>query len=93
MCFTAVCPSSLSGTSQTHISTAFLTKLSLIWLSVLRQLNELFGEHATAIAQDVALQLGVSIGTQKLHYNGVSGGVDTDFHVLTSHWEGRRGHN
>ncbi len=79
--------------SNLFLISAFLTKLSLIRLSVLRQPNELFGEHAAAIAQDVALQLGVSVGTQKLHHDGVSCGVDTDFHVLTSHWGGRRGHN
>ena len=73
-------------------NTVFLTKLSLIGLPVLRQLNELFGEHAAAVSQDVTLQLGVSIGTQKLHHDGVPCGVDTDFHVLASHWGGRRGH-
>ena len=79
-------------TWRTHVSVASLTNLSLIWLSVLGQLNELLGEHAAAVAQDVALKLGVSVGEQKLHYDGVSCGVDADFHVLASHWGGRRGH-
>lgn len=78
--------------TYTHVSAASLTNLSLIWLSVLRQLNELLGEHAAPVAQDVALKLGVSIGEQKLHYDGISCGIDADFHVLASHWGGRRGH-
>jgi len=65
---------------------AYLTKLSLIRLSVvLWQLDELFGEHAAAVTQDVALKLGVSVGTQKLHHYGVSGGAYADFHVLAPH--------
>lgn len=60
-----------------------LTKLSFIRLSVLRQLDELPGEHAAAVAQDVALKLGVGVGTHKLHHDGVSRGVNANFHVLT----------
>lgn len=40
-----------------------LTYLSLIGLSILRQLDELFGEHATAISQDVAFQLDIRVGS------------------------------
>lgn len=68
------------------MSEGCLTELGLIRLSVLRQLDELPGEHAAAIAQDVALELGVCIGTQELHHDGVACDVDTNFHVLTSHW-------
>lgn len=67
-----------------------LTELSLIWLSVLRQLNELFGEHVATIAQDVALEFCVSIGEQELQHDGVSCGVDTNFYVVMSHWGERR---
>lgn len=70
---------------------ATLTKLSLVRLPILRERNELFGEHAAAIAQDVALQLGVRIGTYKLHHNGVTGGVDADLHVLASDCGARTG--
>lgn len=73
------------------LSAVFLTKLGLVWLSVLWQLNELFGEHAAAVAQDVAFKLGVGVGTQKLHHDGVSCGVDANFHVLTPHWGERKG--
>lgn len=66
--------------------TGLLTKLIINWLPVLRQLNELFGEHAATVAQDVALKFGVSIGTQELHDDGVSSGTDANFHVLTSDW-------
>lgn len=45
---------------QTHVKR--LTELSLVWLSVLRQLNELFGEHVGTVAQDVALEFCVCIG-------------------------------
>lgn len=68
------------------VSEGRLTKLGLIRLSVLRQLDELPGKHAATIAQDVSLELGVCIGTQELHYDGVACDVDTNFHVLTSHW-------
>ncbi|TNN54684.1 hypothetical protein EYF80_035087 [Liparis tanakae] len=60
-------------------------------LSVLGQLDELFGEHAAAVAQDVTLELGVGVGMQKLHHDGVSRGVDADLHALTSHCGGRGG--
>ena len=64
---------------------AVLTHLGLVGLSVLRQLDELFGEHAAAVTQDVTLQLHVRTGTHKLHDDGVTGGVDPNFHVLTTH--------
>lgn len=61
------------------------THLRLVRLSVLRQLDELFGEHAAAVSQDVSLQLHVGIRTHKLHHDGVAGGVDPNLHVLTTH--------
>ncbi len=62
-----------------------LTHLSLVWLSVLRQPNELFGEHAAAVTQNITLQLHVRTWTHKLHHNGVTGGIDPNLHVLTPH--------
>ncbi|MEQ2211449.1 hypothetical protein XENOCAPTIV_001529 [Xenoophorus captivus] len=49
-----------------------LTQLRLIQLSVLRQLDELLGEHAPAISQDVTLQLHIRARTHKLHDDGVA---------------------
>lgn len=79
--------------TQTHTSytRAILTEFSFIWFSIVRQLNELLGEHAAAVTQDVALELGVGIGKHKLHYDGVSRDVDANLHVLTSYWGDSRG--
>ena len=64
---------------------AALTHLGLVRLPVLRQLDELLGEHAAAVAQDVTFQLHVRARTHELHDDGVAGGVDPDLHVLTPH--------
>lgn len=58
---------------------------------ILRQLNELFGEQAAAVAQDVTLQFGVSIGEQEFQYDGVSRGVNPNFDVGMSHCRKTRG--
>lgn len=63
-----------------------LTQLRLVQLSVLRQLDELLGEDAPAVSQDVSLQLHVRTGPDELHDDGVAGGVDPDLHVLTANW-------
>lgn len=65
-----------------------LTHLGLVRLSVLRQLDELVGEHAAAVAQDVTLQLHVWIRTHKLHHDGVAGGVDPNLQALTPRCRG-----
>lgn len=62
-----------------------LTHLGLVGLSVLGQLDELFGEHAAAVTQDVSLQLHVWTRTHKLHHDRVAGGVNANLHVLTPH--------
>lgn len=62
-----------------------LTKLFYKRQPVLRQLNELFGEQAAAVAQNVTLQFGVSIGEQVLQYDGVSCGGNLNFDVVMSH--------
>lgn len=67
-----------------------LTDLGLVRLSVLWQLDELLGEHARAVAQDVALKFGVRVGLDKLQNDGVAGGIDLDFHVLSSHCDRKR---
>lgn len=69
----------------------WFTHLRLVGLSVLGQLDELLGEHAAAVSQDVALQLHVGIGTHELHHDGVAGGVDPNLDVLATHWGGKRG--
>lgn len=61
------------------------THLGFVGLSVFRQLDELLGEHAAAVAQDVTLQLHVWTRTHELHHDGVAGGVDSNLHVLTTH--------
>lgn len=61
-----------------------LTHLGLVGLSVLRQLDELFGEHAAAVSQNITLQLHVRTRTHELHHDGVAGGVDPNLHVLTT---------
>lgn len=63
-----------------------LTHFCLVRLAVLRQLDELLGEHVAAIAQDVTLQLHVGTRPQELHDDGVAGGVDANLHVLAAHW-------
>lgn len=67
-------------------SAVHLTHLGLVGLSVLRQLDELFGEHAAAVTQDVSLQLHVWTRTHKLHHDRVAGGVNANLHVLPPHW-------
>lgn len=68
------------------ISPISLTYFSLVGFSVLWQLDELFGEHAAAVAQDVAFQLDVRVGADKLQDDGVAGGVDPNLHVLSSYY-------
>lgn len=63
-----------------------LTHFCLVRLAVLRQLDELLGEHVAAITQDVTLQLHIGTWPQELHDDGVAGGVDANLHVLAAHW-------
>lgn len=71
--------------NQTPCVITRLTHLRLVRLPVLRQLDELLGEHAAAVAKDVTLQLHVGTRPQELHHDGVAGGVDPNLHVLAPH--------
>lgn len=62
-----------------------LTHLRLVRLTVLGQLDELFGEHAATVTEDVTFQFDIGTWAHELHHDGVSSGVDPNLHVLTTH--------
>lgn len=67
-----------------------LTYLCLIGFSILGQLDELLGEHAAAISKDVAFQFDIRVGFYEFQHNGVTGGIDPDLHVLSSHCKSKK---
>lgn len=62
-----------------------LTHLRLVWLTILGQLDELFGEHAATVTEDVTFQFDIGTWAHELNHDGVSSGVDPNLHVLTTH--------
>lgn len=71
------------------MSVVGLTNLSLVRFSILWKLDELLGEHAGTIAKDVAFKFNIRVGPNKLQNDGITGGVDSNLHILSSYCEER----
>lgn len=69
------------------------TNFRLIGLSILWKLDELLGEHARTVAQNVALKLDVRVGSEELQDNGVTGGINPNLHILSSDCGGKTTHS
>lgn len=69
------------------------TNLRLVGLSVLWKLDELLGEHARTVAQNVALKLDIRVGSEELQDNGVTSGINPNLHILSSDCGRRRTHS
>lgn len=63
---------------------SLLTHLSLVGYPVFRQRDELLGGGAAAVTQNVTFQLEVGTRSQELHGDGVTRGVDLDFHIVAT---------
>lgn len=62
------------------------TNFSFIRFPIIRELDELLGEHVAAVAQDVALQLSVHVWLKELQHDGVSYSTDPNLCSLPAHW-------
>lgn len=62
------------------------TNFSFIWFPILRELDELLGEQAASIAQDVALQLSVHVWLQEPQNDGVTYSTDPNLCGLPARW-------
>lgn len=69
------------------------TNFSFIRFPIHRELDELFGEQAAAVTQDVALQFSVHVWLQELQHDGVSCSTDPNLCGLSVHWGWNRNQN
>lgn len=62
-------------------------------MSILWKLDELLGEHARTVAQNVALKLDIRVGSEELQDNGVTSSVNPNLHILSSDCGRKRKHS